>query len=76
MPAPTIEEAIEALRKLPPRRQHELAGYILNLAPNHREPEPVDPADLPFVMEGLDQANRRQFASPDHVARALGLEDK
>jgi hypothetical protein len=72
MPAPTIEDAIDALRKLPPDRQRELAGYIFHLATDEREPEDIDRADMPSVLEGLEQAKRRQFASPERVAEVLG----
>lgn len=73
---PTIEEAITALRRLSPQRQQELAPYIYQLAADEREPEEVDPADLQAVMEGLEQASRRQFASRDRVAAILGLNQK
>ena len=43
MAAPTIDQAIDALRKLSPKRQEELAGYICHLAHDDREPEEVDP---------------------------------
>ena len=43
VPAPTIEDAIDALRKLSPERQQELAPYICHLAKD--EPEAIDPAD-------------------------------
>jgi hypothetical protein len=76
MATPTINDAIEALRKLAPERQQELAGYIFHLATDEREPEDIDPADLPSVLEGLEQARRRQFASPERVADVLGLDPK
>ena len=76
MTTPTIEQAIEALRSLPAQRQQELAGYIYQLAADHREPEDIEPADLPSVLKGLEQAKRRQFASPERVAAALGLNQK
>lgn len=76
MSAPTIDDAIAALRRLPPERQQELAGYIYQLATDDREPEEIDPADLPSVIEGLAQAKRRQFASPERVAEVLGLTSK
>lgn len=69
MSAPTIDEAIDALRKLSPKRQAELAGFICHLAQD--EPEEIDPAHLPAVMEGLEQARRGQFASPERVAAAF-----
>ena len=76
MPAPTIDDAIDALRKLPPDRQNELAGYIFHLATDEREPEDIDPADMPSVLEGLEQARRRHFASPERVAEVLGRDTK
>jgi MoxR-like ATPase len=76
MPAPTIEDAIDALRKLTPDRQQELAGYIFHLATDEREAEDIDSADLPSVLEGLEQAKRRQFASPERIAEVLGLATK
>lgn len=66
MPAPTIEDAIDALRKLTPERQQELAAYICHLA--NDEPEDIDPDDLPSVLEGMAQAERRQFATDEQVA--------
>lgn len=76
MQAPSIEDAIAALRNLPPERQDELASYIFHLATDDREPEEIDAADLPSVLEGLEQAKRRQFASPERIAEALGLSAK
>ena len=76
MPVPTIDEAIEALRRLPTERQQELAPYIHQLASDERELEEVDRADLAAVLEGLEQAKRRQFASPARVAALLGLDQK
>lgn len=76
MPAPTIDDAIEALRKLPADRQNELAGYIFHLATDEREPEDIDPADLPSVLEGMEQAKRRQFATDEQVAEVLGRSPK
>ena len=69
----TIEQAIDALRKLSPERQTELAEYIVDLAVNDSEPDAIDPADLDAVLEGLEQAKRRQFASPERVAAILGV---
>jgi len=67
-----IDQAIDALRKLPPARQEELARFICHLAVDDAEPEPVDPAHLPAVLEGLEQAKRRQLASPERIEAALG----
>ncbi len=71
MSAPTIDDAIEALRKLKPERQNALAGYILALAVDERHPEPIDPDDLLYVTEALGQAQRGEFASNDDVTAAF-----
>jgi len=65
----TIDDAIAALKKLSPERQRELADFIFELA--HDEPEEIDPAHLPAVLEGLEQARRREFAAPERVAEAF-----
>ena len=66
-----LEEALEAVRQLPPDSQDEIARAMLQLAANHGEPEPIDPAHLPAVLQGLDQAKRRQFATDDEVEAAF-----
>ena len=68
---PTIEQAIAALRKLPQARQDELAGYICHLAADDGKPEGIDPAHRDAVREGLEQAKRGQFASPERVEAAF-----
>lgn len=35
------------------------------------EPEVIDAAHLPFVLEGLAQAKRREFASDDEIEAAF-----
>ena len=70
MSSPTIDQAIDALRQLSPKRQQELAGYICTLAVNDREPEDIAPADLPAVLEGLAQITRGEYATPEKVEAA------
>jgi len=38
---------------------------------DEREPEEIDPAHLPAVLEGLDQAKRRAFASDAEIEEAF-----
>lgn len=57
-----LEKAFEAVRKLPPDIQDEIS-----LAGDEGEPEDVDPAHLPDVLESLAQAKLRQFASDAEV---------
>jgi predicted transcriptional regulator len=71
MQTPTIDQAIDALRKLSPERQQELAGYICHLAVEDREPEDIDPAHLPAVLEGLAQIRRGDIATPEQVEAAF-----
>ena len=66
-----LEEALEAVRRLSPDSQDEIARAMLRLAANDGEPEPIDPAHLSAVLQGLDQAKRRQFATDDEVEAAF-----
>jgi hypothetical protein len=63
-----MDQAIDALRKLSPARQNELADYIRQLAADERKPEEIDPAHLPAVLEGLERGER---ATPGQVVAAL-----
>ena len=66
MPAPTIDDAIDALRKLPPDRQHELAGYIFHLATDEREPEDIgakgDATLFHLSSHGINKGSRPLFS--------------
>ena len=66
-----LEKALEAVRQLPPESQDEIARAMLTLAGNNGEPEEIDPAHLPSVLEGLAQAKRREFASDAEVEAAF-----
>jgi predicted transcriptional regulator len=64
-----LHQALEALQRLPPERQDDIARAILALA-EEGAPEDIDPNDLPAVLEGLAQVERGEFA-PDEEAEAL-----
>jgi len=49
---------------------------LLNLADGEGEPEAIDPAHLPAVLEGLAQAKRRQFATDDEAEAAFRRFDR
>jgi hypothetical protein len=49
---------------------------LLNLADGEGEPEAIDPAHLPAVLEGLAQAKCRQFATDDEVEAAFRRFDR
>jgi hypothetical protein len=58
-----LEKALEAVRQLPADSQDEIACAMLTLAGDGGEPEEIDPAHLPDVLESLAQAKRREFAT-------------
>lgn len=66
-----LRRALEAVRKLPPDGQDEIARAMLTLAGNEEAPEAIDPAHLSDVLEGLAQARRREFASDADVEAAF-----
>jgi hypothetical protein len=64
-----LDHAVETVRALPPDKQDEIARAMLALA--GAEPEPIDPAHLSAVLEGLAQASSREFATPAEVEAAF-----
>lgn len=66
-----LEKALEAVNRLPPEGQDQIAMAMLTLSGNEGEPEEIDAAHLPSVLEGLAQARRRQFASDADVEAAF-----
>jgi hypothetical protein len=66
-----LEQALEAVRKLPADTQDDIARAMLTLAGDEGEPEPIDSAHLPDVLESLAQARRRQFATDAEVEAAF-----
>src|SRR5438132_12967598 len=65
-----LEQAIEAVRRLPADLQDDIARTILHLAESEEQAEPVDPAQLAAVIEGRAQAKRRECATADDVEAA------
>lgn len=66
-----LERALEAVSRLSPDTQDEIARAMLRLAASGGEPEAVDAAHLPAVLEGLGQAKWREFASDAEVEAAF-----
>jgi hypothetical protein len=66
-----LEKALEAVRRLPPDSQDHIALAMLSLTGNEGEPEKIDLAHLPAVLEGLAQAKRRQFATDAEIEAAF-----
>ena len=53
------------MRTLSSENQDEIARAMLHLT--HSEPEIVDPAHLPAILEGLSQAKSGKYASAAEV---------
>jgi len=66
-----LEKALEVVRRLPPDSQDDIALAMLTLIGSGGEPEEIDPAHLPAVLEGLTQAKRRHFASDAEIEAAF-----
>ena len=66
-----LDQAVDTVRALPLARQDEIARAMLALAGNDAEPEPIDPAHLPAVLEGLAHAKRGERAAPQQVEAAF-----
>ena len=71
-----LEKALEAVRRLPPGAQDEIAQAMLTLAGDEGSPEEIDPAHLPAVLEGLAQAKRRRFATDEEIEAAFRRFDR
>ena len=65
-----LEKAVQTVRKLSSEEQDEIAKAMLRLAQND-EPETIDPAHLPAVLEGLAQARRHEFSTDAEVEAAF-----
>jgi hypothetical protein len=66
-----LQKALRAVERLPPDSQDEIARAMLSLAGDAGEPEDIDPAHLPDILEGLAQARRREFATDTEVEAAF-----
>jgi len=71
-----LEKALHTVRQLPPDSQDEIARAMLTLAGGEGEPEEIDAAHLPALLEGLAQTKRREFATDAEVEAAFRRFDK
>jgi hypothetical protein len=71
-----LEKALEAVRRLPPDSQDEIARAMLSLAGDEDEPEEIDPVHLADVLESLAQAKRREFATDAEIEAAFRRFDR
>lgn len=65
------DDAVTAIKNRPTHEQEKLARLVLRLAGQDDQPEPIDPTHLPGVPEGLAQAERGEFATPEEVEAAF-----
>jgi hypothetical protein len=71
-----LDKALEAVRRLPPGTQDEIARAMLSLAGDEGPLEQIDAAHLPAVLDALSHAKRRQFAADDEVETAFRRFDR
>ena len=71
-----LEQALEAVRRLSSESQDEIARAMLHLAEGEGAPERVAPAHLAAILEGLAQAQRREFVSEAEVEAAFHRFDR
>jgi len=62
-----LEDAIEKVRKLPEDRQAYIADVLEQIAAAGSDPVIVPEAHRAAVLEGLEQAERAQFASDEEM---------
>ncbi|NDE91196.1 MAG: hypothetical protein EB059_08705 [Alphaproteobacteria bacterium] len=67
----SLEDIFNVVRSLPAIKQEEIAHVIMDLASANDEPEKLDPAHLGAILEGLEQANKGQFASHAQIEAAF-----
>jgi hypothetical protein len=65
-----LERALDAVRRLPPETQDEIAQAMLHLA-GDGSPEPVSRVHLKAVLAGLAQAQRGEFTTDAEVEAAF-----
>jgi predicted transcriptional regulator len=72
-----LEKALEAVRRLSPEEQDEIARTLLQLVGDDAGgPEAVATEHLAAVLEGLAQAQRGDFASDAEVEAAFRRFDR
>jgi DNA-binding TFAR19-related protein (PDSD5 family) len=71
-----LQEALDAVRLLPPENQDEIARAMLALAGRDGDAEEIDPAHLSDVLESLAQARRGEFATDAQIEAAFRRFDR
>lgn len=65
-----LDKAVEALRRLPPNTQDTMAQAILLLAQDDALAD-IAPEHLPYILEGLAEIERGEFATDEEVEAAF-----
>jgi hypothetical protein len=65
-----LETTLEG-RRPPAEAQDDIARAMLQLARSEEEPDPIEPDHLSAILEGLAQADRREFATDAEVEAAF-----
>jgi hypothetical protein len=65
-----MKQALDALTRVPPERQDDLARYILELAHDPRQPYVLEPEERAAIEEAEAQLARGERV-PDEIMRAL-----
>lgn len=66
-----LDKALDAVRRLSSDEQDKVAREIIRLVEDEGEPQTVDPAHLSAILEGLAQADRRDFAANERIEAAF-----
>ena len=62
-----LDEAFEAVRRLPTDAQDAIARMLRGITDDFDEEEEIPAEHLPAVLEGLAQAERREFLTDEQV---------
>ncbi len=66
-----LEKALGAVRQLPPSGQDEIALAMLTLSGQDSEPQEVDAAYLPAILEGLASGQASRVSTDDEIEAAF-----
>jgi hypothetical protein len=62
-----FDQAIEAVRVLPPEEQDDIARLLLQLTRDDAEPVPISPDERAAITRSKEAAARGEFASDEQV---------
>lgn len=66
-----FDHAVDHVRSLPADVQDEIASWMLRLSGIRTEEAGIDPEHLAAVEEGLAEADRGEFATPEEIEEAF-----